>query len=165
MLQFRAVTSLPVPSRHEEQFNVFLFFSNLSASRRLSGEETSRRSDLLVLPILPASSPGKPYLQDCVFYIQNRFSTCPVLSTGSTAIQPGSSWASPSSPLSPGHLTAPAQAPLSLRGDWNDSFCHKKSKYMEMEILKKKKKPWQIWKFSSFLILLFISFTSFMQTF
>lgn len=85
----------------------------------------SRRNDLSVL-IPPVSSPGEPFLQDRVFLIYSHFSACPVLSRGSAAIQlgswglqlgKGSSRPSPSSPLSPGHLTALTQAPLSVTGD------------------------------------------------
>lgn len=93
MLQFRAVTSLPIPSRHEEKIYCLPLFSSLSASRRLPGEEMSRTSDLLFLPIPPVLLQVsqvwffQPFWQKAFFSAYKHF---PVPTTGWAATQPGS---------------------------------------------------------------------------
>lgn len=93
MLQFRAVTSLPIPSRHEEKIYCLPLFSSLSASRRLPGEEMSRTSDLLFLPIPPVLLQVnqvwffQPFWQEDVFSAYKHF---PVPTMGRADTQPGS---------------------------------------------------------------------------
>lgn len=154
MLQFRAVTSLPIPSRHEEKIYCLPLFSSLSASRRLPGEEMSRTSDLLFLPIPPVLLQVsqvwffQPFWQKSFFSAYKHF---PVPTTGWAATQPGSlGWLAEAVAgegllsLFPTLITvscSPAQAPHSVAGDWNllpHSFCHGKPKHMKMELLKKR---------------------------
>lgn len=157
MLQFRAVTSLPIPSRHEEKIYCLPLFSSLSASRRLPGEEMSRTSDLLFLPIPPVLLQVsqlwffQPFWQKAFFSAYKHF---PVPTTGWAATQPGSlGWLAEAvagegllslfptlTTVSWVALQPSSGSSLSCRwlGLVATQFWHGKPKHMKMELLKKR---------------------------